>query len=698
MNSESIDLIIKKSPKLRTKREKLEAMKDGAYCLHGSWGFGRIVSYDEASNKLTIDFEGKPGHKMDPAFCVDKLKVLDDDDLLVRYRTDKSGLESEMKNHAGDFVVQYLLTKENLSASIIELETLFKQLFGYKLVNVAGEDEKAFEKANKAAEKTYRAWWNKTKEELFRNEMVECPKTKADSYKLRAEEDKMAPEEEVLNEYFLNRDPKKKILLAEKLYKVATGNKESKASKSAEGEKVAESTKQKKEKEIREKIKSRLPEIRDELTDAIRNARSLNDADRLHGIWVRNNLIRYIEPGEESKVEEITPRSKDIILATVEHDPKDGLNNLAKNLPSSYLERFLDLLTRIFSSDWRDRIIDLLKNSEGRFTKECVDFLLSWDSNRKSHFVEGTDIPDDGKGTSRDIIKESFARWLQEQTLRGPVILWIVKNRNESKYADILSDLINEDLMSALLAAVDDESLQRETIVTTARIPLADALSEDRSIVNDMLSNSTAETARDLAQTLLLNQGFEDLTKKSILARFIKMFPSIQSLVASKSETQESRQLVSSWSLQSRREELEDLVKNQLPASKIAIESARELGDLRENSEYKMAREHDELLTARRAQLERDISTADVFDFHMTPVDKVGIGSVVSLVTDKGEKLVCTILGAWDSDTAKNYFSYQTPLAQALIDHKMGDTVETNINGHITFWTIKNLARYIDKK
>ena len=39
MDSESIDLIIKKNPKLRTKREKLEAMKDGAYCLHGSWGW-----------------------------------------------------------------------------------------------------------------------------------------------------------------------------------------------------------------------------------------------------------------------------------------------------------------------------------------------------------------------------------------------------------------------------------------------------------------------------------------------------------------------------------------------------------------------------------------------------------------------------------------------------------------------------------
>lgn len=671
MNSESIERLISKNPKLRAKRQKLEQMRDGAYCMHGSWGFGRIVSYDDASKKLVIDFEGKPGHKMDPAFCVDKLEVLEDDNLLVRYRTDRENLEKEMKD-GGEFVVAYLEKKPDFSASAIELETLFRQLFGYVAENPSIPEKELAEK-NKAAEKAYRAWWNKAKESLFRNPRVACPKTKGEPYVLRAKEEEMKPEQEVLREYFLNREPKKKILLAEKLYKTATDDSV-------------------------EEIKADLPKIKEELTEAIKKARSLNDADRLHGIWVRNNLVRYLYPGEEEKVEEIAPRSKDIILAAVERDPKDGLNNLAKNLPSSYLERFLDLLTRIFVEDWRDRIIDLLKYSEGRFTKECVDFLLSWDVSKSSHFVKGAEIPDDGKGvTSRQLIKDCLKRWLEEQTLRGPVILWIVKNRNASAYKDILSPLIGEDLLSALLAAVDDEALQRETAVTTARIALADALSDDKDLIRDMLESSTADTARDLAQTLLLNQGFEDLTKKSILARIIKVFPSVQSLVATKSsDSKEKRLLVSSWSLQARREELEDIVKNQLPASKAAIEAARELGDLRENSEYKMAREHDEVLSARRGQLERDIAGSEVFDFNSTPSDKVGIGSIVSLVTNKGEELTCTILGAWDSDTAKNIFSYQTPLAQALLDHKVGDTVETNINGHATLWTIKKLARYID--
>ena len=135
MNPESIDKLVTKNPKLRNKREALEAMKDGAYCMHGSWGFGQIKSYDATVNRLIIDFEGKPGHSMDPAFCVDKLEILPDDNLLVRYRNDRAALEEEMKN-ADAFVVKYIASKPDRSASQLELERIFKQLFGFKPLNL----------------------------------------------------------------------------------------------------------------------------------------------------------------------------------------------------------------------------------------------------------------------------------------------------------------------------------------------------------------------------------------------------------------------------------------------------------------------------------------------------------------------------------------------------------------------------------
>lgn len=697
MNSDEINNIISKNPRLASKRDRLEAMKDGAFCMHNSWGFGKIVSFDPASGKLKIDFEGKPGHMMDPAFCADKLEILEPDNILVRYRTDRETLENEMKN-GGEFVVNYIdKNKADRAASVIELENTFKQLFGYNPVNSHNLSEKDYQDANKKAEKEFRKWWNKTKEELVRNPFVECPKTKNDYYKLRDEDKAMSPEYEILNEYFVNREPKKKIVLAEKLFETAIGVKKHFSGEVAdEGNIIGGNA----------EIKAELEKIRDELTESVKkSSRSLNDADRLRGIWIRNDLIRYINEQalegekdvdlEESKVEEIEPRSKDIIKEIVEKNPKEGLSNLAKNLPSSYLSRFLDLLGRIQGVHWRETTISLLKSSDGKFTKECVDFLLKWDSNKESKVVKGYKFEDDGKGTSRELLKSNFETWLKEKTLNGPLILWIVKNRNETKYKDILVNLINENLLSVMLAAIDNEALQRETVVSTAKIPLAEALSEDQSLIKEMLNGSSLETARDLAKTLLLNQGFEELSKKSILSRIINLYPKVQSLV--KTSSTRERLFVSEWSLNKKREELEKLVKVELPASKIAIEAARELGDLRENSEYKMARERDELLTAQRAQLEKDIRIAEIFDFNTTPVDKVGIGSIVTLKNENGELHVCTILGAWDSDTEKKIYSYQTPLAQALMDKKAGDTVETNIDNHITRWTVQSFKRYVDR-
>ena len=125
MNSDQIDNIINKNPKIASKRDRLEAMKDGAFCMHNSWGFGQIVSFDCASGKLVINFEGKPDHKMDPVFCVDKLEILADDNILVRCRKDMENLQKEMEDGA-TFVINYIdKNKVDRAASVIELENIF---------------------------------------------------------------------------------------------------------------------------------------------------------------------------------------------------------------------------------------------------------------------------------------------------------------------------------------------------------------------------------------------------------------------------------------------------------------------------------------------------------------------------------------------------------------------------------------------
>ena len=57
------------------------------------------------------------------------------------------------------------------------------------------------------------------------------------------------------------------------------------------------------------------------------------------------------------------------------------------------------------------------------FTKECVDFLLRWDSNKESKVVKDYEFEDDGNGSSHELLKNNFETWLKEKTLNGSLIL-----------------------------------------------------------------------------------------------------------------------------------------------------------------------------------------------------------------------------------------------------------------------------------
>jgi transcription elongation factor GreA len=270
--------------------------------------------------------------------------------------------------------------------------------------------------------------------------------------------------------------------------------------------------------------------------------------------------------------------------------------------------------------------------------------------------------------------------------------LWIVKNRHSKKFAKLLNDLINPRLLSAIFFGIDYEALQA---ASARRIPLADILSEDPDLIGDLLATADPETARDLANTLLLNQGFEELTKKSLLARFIKIFPNIQSLVASEAEAREEQILVSRSSYDRRHEEYETIVSKKIPENSRAIAAAREHGDLRENSEYKMAKQDQQVLMAQKRQLEREIARARVTDFADATTDSVGIGSVVEVRHADGSITKYSILGAWDGDPANHVISYKTALGAALLGKKVGETVKLKTGTNEEEYTVVSIARYV---
>src|SRR5437764_487187 len=56
--------------------EKLEQLKPGTFCLHKSWGFGRVADWNLLLNQILIDFTGKKGHAMQLQYAAENLEVI----------------------------------------------------------------------------------------------------------------------------------------------------------------------------------------------------------------------------------------------------------------------------------------------------------------------------------------------------------------------------------------------------------------------------------------------------------------------------------------------------------------------------------------------------------------------------------------------------------------------------------------------
>lgn len=114
----------------------------------------------------------------------------------------------------------------------------------------------------------------------------------------------------------------------------------------------------------------------------------------------------------------------------------------------------------------------------------------------------------------------------------------------------------------------------------------------------------------------------------------------------------------------------------------LELQEARAQGDLSENADYDAARDHQARVEARIRELESMISNAEIIDEDKVSSGKaktIGLGSTVTILDmDTNEKEVYTIVGSIEADPLQGKLSNITPLASALMDHKVGAVVEVS--------------------
>jgi transcription elongation factor GreA len=110
------------------------------------------------------------------------------------------------------------------------------------------------------------------------------------------------------------------------------------------------------------------------------------------------------------------------------------------------------------------------------------------------------------------------------------------------------------------------------------------------------------------------------------------------------------------------------------------IQKAREHGDLRENAEYKAAKERQSFLQARIGQLSARLAALSMVNLDRIPRDKVGLGSKVTLrETASGDEIVYDLVTPEEADPTLGRISPSSPIGKSLLNHEAGDVVEVRV-------------------
>ncbi|MBD3840723.1 MAG: transcription elongation factor GreA [Campylobacterales bacterium] len=127
---------------------------------------------------------------------------------------------------------------------------------------------------------------------------------------------------------------------------------------------------------------------------------------------------------------------------------------------------------------------------------------------------------------------------------------------------------------------------------------------------------------------------------------------------------------------------LNDMKLVQRPKILVAIEEARQLGDLKENAEYHAAKEDQANIDKKIAEVEDMITRAVIIDPSTLSHDKISFGSTVKLVdVDTDEEITYTIVSSLHSNPEIGNISFHSPLAKQLLGKSEGDEFTAKLPG-----------------
>lgn len=203
-------------------------------------------------------------------------------------------------------------------------------------------------------------------------------------------------------------------------------------------------------------------------------------------------------------------------------------------------------------------------------------------------------------------------------------------------------------------------------------------LFEDGTWLSTQFSKINAEQREVILLKIMTSAGWDERGRRAVIAGIIKDWPDLQSVISVASETPEikPRARMTSWrSYRERQQQFQHLMEVEIPENAREIGVARSYGDLRENAEFKYAKEHQRILYRRRDELEIDLENVRGTHFEGSSTETVGMGTEVVIRRPDGQEQRYRILGEWDRDEQLNIISSLSQIARTLEGCRVGDSI-----------------------
>lgn len=594
---------------------RLDKFSPANYVMHPEWGVGKVEAWSLAKQLVKINFEKQPNYVMGLKLAFNQLTPVPAGHFLIACFDDPAG--SRAKAEGKDTILEFIAYVLEHNISLREGVT--------DVLEMEPEDLEKFLSGRVIPAENWKAWWEKARLAMKEDPRFRLPTKKGETIRTR---EASSAAEALLMDYSDATTLESCVRILDQ------GHIEALAGEYAIAAKLVKA-----------------------MEDDIERDRA-EPQHVLELIIIRDDILEATTGGKEEKQAQLDAALTAEGVATLT-TLADKLQTITSEELVAYIgelsvsrqNKVYEALTEAYPESWMAYTTNIFLFGGAKVTAAAADFIIA-------------------RGGKEQLFSD-LLNGISRQTLSPEVLIWICRERNG--VAKEMVDKTKMALGAAIINAIERDSAEGGP---NRALRLRNLLVDDKDLAPDLVTGISELEARPFAKSLYDSSVLPDLDRNLLLANMMKVHPSLQEVVLARVQVKEKQNLyVSLRSFAARKAEYEDIVNVKIPKNKHDLEITRAEGDLRENGGYQDAKATRQVLMRRSEELSRLLSQAEPTDFSGATCEQTGMGTQVTFVSAKGQEVVYTILGAWDSIPEQGVIPYTSKLGARLIGHKVGDSV-----------------------